>query len=279
MANAHRVENLVLSLQAFLRSVKVSKQGALNITDLYTEIALNRQDGLSLGFKFGRNSDVDVNSAPEDIWEGSGLYTGQPLDYIPQTVEITSDEEEDNPTGTGARTVMITGLKTPESTEYEHETLPVNGVATATSIGTWWRVNSLTVVTAGSTGSNIGTLTCVSSTDPTIVFAVATSTFNQSTVGAYTIAAKTEMLLKTLRMSIVRASGASGSATLSLRVRKPGGVFASYGIFEVGTNDASEYTPEGGLLLEAGSDIVFRVERVSDSNTVIEMFIEYLLIK
>ena len=68
-------------------------------------ISAGNVDGVSYIEKFGMNIDVDGNK--ETIWDGGGIYT-----YIEtaETVTVTSSSGQDNPTGTGARNVVIQGL-------------------------------------------------------------------------------------------------------------------------------------------------------------------------
>ena len=47
-----------------------------------------------LGSKFGRNSDIDGNTSPEDLWDGGGLYTGFNCTEA-ETLEFFSSDIED----------------------------------------------------------------------------------------------------------------------------------------------------------------------------------------
>lgn len=56
--------------------------------------------------KFGRNSDIDTASDPEDVWEGGGLYTGQPV-QASDAIEVVSNDANDSALGTGCRTAAF----------------------------------------------------------------------------------------------------------------------------------------------------------------------------
>jgi hypothetical protein len=229
-----------------------------------------------IGTKFGRNPDIDAG--PEDIWNNGGDYTGLPTSFTPETVDVFSSSTNDTSAGTGARTIRIVGLKTSTSTDYETEDITMNGTTAVTSVSSWWRVNRAYVLTAGSTGNNVGIITVRSTTTTANVFVFLPATFNQTTIAAYTVPDGKNILIKRIRVAITRASGAAGSATISLRVREPGGVFRAVRVFEVQTGSGVSYTALGGDLYPAGSDIKFRVEQVSDTNTIAEGAFEYLLI-
>ncbi len=206
-----------------------------------------------------------------------GVYTGQPLGD-PETVEVFSDNANDTAAGTGARTVRITGLKSTSSTSEESEDLTLNGTSAVTSVNTWYRIYRIRVLTAGSGGENAGILTARHTTTTANVFASMPVGFNQSVIAAFSVPSGCTLLIKRVRVSIARASGAAGSATVSLRVRPPGGVFNAIRVFEIQTGGQVEFSLVGGDVVESGSDIKFRVEDVSDNNTIVEAAFEYVII-
>ena len=235
--------------------------------------------GYSAGTKFGRNEDVGTATTPEDVWHGGGTYTGQPASYTPETVEVFSADAADTSAGTGARTVRIFGLKTTSSTEYESEDLTLNGVTAVTSASTWWRINRVYVLTAGSGGVNAGDITCRATTTTTNIFALMAAGYNQTKIAAYTVPAGNMIIIKRLRVSIVRLTGADGSATVTVRARESGGVYRSIRVFEVQTGAISIADSYAGTELPAGTDVKFTVERVSDNSTVAEANFEYILVE
>lgn len=238
------------------------------------DLALGRYPNLTVGTKFGRNGDVDTGTAPEDLWEGGGPYTGHPLGFTPETVNVRSASANDTAAGTGARTVKIIGLKTSTSTAYESEDITLNGTTNVTSVNSWWRINRAFVMTGD---DNDGVITIEPSVTAANVFAQMPAGFSQTQIGAFTVPAEMRMLVKRIRVAIVRASGAAGSATISFRVREPGGVYRAVRIFEVQTGGPVNYTEFAGTVFPAGSDVKFRVDQVSDNNTICEGAFEYIL--
>ena len=96
--------------------------------------------------KFGENLDVD--GSMETIWDGGGLYT-----YLTNaaTVTVTSTDNDDAASGTGARTVTVEGLDA--NYNQVSETLTVGGSAGSVE---FLRVFRAFVETSGSSGSNEG---------------------------------------------------------------------------------------------------------------------------
>lgn len=253
-----------------------NKAGALVVADYTTEIALGNVQNFQIDTKFGRNPDID--SGPEDMWNGGSNYTGQPENYTPETVDVFSSSANDTSAGTGARTIRFFGLESPTSEEYTHEDITLNGTTAVTSTKTWWRINRAFVLTAGSGGENVGTITIEPTTSSSNVFVQMLATFNQSTIGAYTVPANKIMIIKRVRVAITRANGSAGSATITLRARETGGVYRALRVFEMQTGATTEFTSLGGIVLPEGTDIKYRIETVSDTNTVAEGSFEYILV-
>jgi len=124
------------------------------------QIADGDIEGVSHIEKFGMN--VDVDNDKETIWDGGGIYT-----YIEtaETLTVTSDDPQDNPTGTGARSVEIQGLN--QAGEVVVETVNMG----ATTSGAFKRVFRVKAITVGTSGVNEGTIS-VTSDDTSTVLAI-----------------------------------------------------------------------------------------------------------
>lgn len=245
--------------------------------DWYQSVQEGRWPNYAMETKFGTNLDID--SGPEDIWLNGGIYTGQPDSFTPETVDVFSSSANDTSAGTGARTVRIFGLKTSTSEAYESEDITLNGAAQVTSSNTWWRINRMYVLTAGSGGENAGALTCRSTTTTANVFAVVSAGYNQTQIAAWTVPAMHTAWLKRVRISMGRANGAAGSALVTIRSRELGGVYRSIRVFTITDSMSADYTALGGSSMAAGSDIKVRCESVSDTNTEIEAALEFLIVE
>ena len=117
-------------------------------------------EGVSHIEKFGMNLDVDQDK--ETIWDGGGIYT-----YIEtaETLTVTSTSVQDNPAGTGARTVEIQGIN--QAGEVVTETVSMG----ATTTGAFKRVFRVKTLLAGTSGVNEGTIS-ITSDDTSTVLAI-----------------------------------------------------------------------------------------------------------
>lgn len=180
--------------------------------------------GVSSINKFGYNSDIDTTTVPEDIWGPGGVYTGFPTGS-PETVQVFSSDAADKGTptaGTGARTYRIIGLESSTSTEYTYEDLTLDGTTPVVSSKTWYRINRAYVLTAGSTGSNVGTITTRHSTTTSNIFSVLPATLGQTAIACWTVPYDNIMLLDRIQVDMSRANNAAGSAQVALQTRSVG---------------------------------------------------------
>ena len=111
--------------------------------------AISGQTGIN---KFGRNPDVDVGT--EDVWGTGGIWI-EPT--AATTVAFVSSSAADAAAGTGARTLTVNGLN--GSYADTTETLTLNGVTPVNTSNSYFIIHRVTVATAGSGGTNAGTIT------------------------------------------------------------------------------------------------------------------------
>lgn len=176
--------------------------------------------------KFGYNGDIDTTTDPEDVWGAGGVYTGFPTGN-PETVEVFSssaedDEDEATPPGTGAYSVRIFGLETALSKNYTSEDITLTGTVAATSTKTWYRINRMFILEAGSSGSNVGTITCRHTTTTSNVFFVLPATYGQSVVACWTVPHDNTFLLDRIAVAMSRPGSGVGSAQVALQTRESG---------------------------------------------------------
>lgn len=101
---------------------------------------------------FGQNNDIDIGT--EDIW-GTGGYWVTPT--AATTVNFVSSSTSDAAAGVGARTVKIEGLD--GSYNQVSETLTLNGTTIVASVLSYFIIHKITVLTAGTSQTNVGTIT------------------------------------------------------------------------------------------------------------------------
>lgn len=132
-----------------------------NEQDFFYEVAAGRVPGKVAKHIVGFNPDADT--APVDVWDGDALYVW------PTTARLhdfSSDDASDAAAGIGARTARIhyldaTGLEATED-------VTLNGTTPVTTAATMTAINFVEILTAGSTSSNVGTITFTAQTDSTI---------------------------------------------------------------------------------------------------------------
>jgi hypothetical protein len=166
--------------------------GRNSSTDFMLDVSSGQLGNISSVNKFGYSSDIDQTA--EEVWDGGTAYSG--LLATASTVSATSTSDEDGPGagGTGALTITVQGLD--EDYNAASETLTMNGTGdSGETTTTFLRVFRVNVATAGSTGSNVGTIT-VASTTPTTM-AIISATKGQTLMAIYTVpAGKTAYMTK-----------------------------------------------------------------------------------
>ena len=119
----------------------------------YLAVQQGKVPGYSMINKFGYNPSIGSGSF-ETIWETGDDY---PWQSSAVTVDVVSDDTNDDVAGTGARTLRIQGLD--GSYNFAEETVDMDGTTTVTTTQTFLRVFRMSVETAGTSGNNEGTIT------------------------------------------------------------------------------------------------------------------------
>lgn len=108
--------------------------------------------GIVQGITNGRIVAFDpsiATSVSEDIWDGSGDLTWPETS---DTLSIVSTDVNDNSAGTGARTVLITGLDS--NFDLQTETVSMNGTTPVVTSLEFVRVNQILVTSVGAYGDS-----------------------------------------------------------------------------------------------------------------------------
>ncbi len=131
--------------------------------DYLLEVAKGNIPGAFIAIVRGHNPDIDSASGFEDIWEAGGSLVKL---TSAETMEIVSTDTNDTSAGTGARTVLINGCDGTGATIEEIVTM--NGTTNVTTTASFTRVNIMTVLTAGSSDFNEGSITATATTAGTV---------------------------------------------------------------------------------------------------------------
>lgn len=239
--------------------------------DFKLEVAKGNISGHAIFEKFGKNPDIDTGSIPEDIWNGGGLYTGQPTGAA-ETMEIFSSSANDTAAGTGARTVRIFNLLDGTGAAVSDVDVTLNGTTPVSlGAGTYYRGGSrIKVLTTGSGGSNAGTITLRHTTTTSNIFAVMPVGLNQTSIAAYTVPLGKTLYIDRIEFQLGRANGSAGQAEMSFRNR-PHGADTGYNsaVAPSITNSSSYRLMDTQLTFPARTDIICRCDDVSDNNSII----------
>lgn len=247
------------------RNVATNTGGALLTSNFLEEVTLGVVPNFQSLVKFGITPLINIGSAPHDVWQGSGLYTGQPVPVVSDTVNIVSTNVNDTAAGTGARTIRIDGLDS--NFDEISEVITLNGTTPVISVNQYVRLFRAVVLTAGSSGENLGAITAAHTTVPANIFFSITPSYNQTQVAAYTIPNGKTGLIVSFDYSCVRSNGSQGSIELRLLQRPEGGVYNAIRVLEVQTSALSNTNLNIPIVVSERSDLLLRVTDISDNAT------------
>jgi len=179
----------------------VSRQGAYEPFEL--QVARGQIQAHSVVTIAGYNSDVDT------AWEmitpvGNLSYPAAALQMT-----VSSADADDTSAGTGARTVLITGLDA--NYAVISETVTMNGQTAVTTTNSFLRINAMLVTTAGTSLANEGIIYIgsgtVTSGVPATIYNVIAAGFNNATSSQYTIPAGYTGYLAVARIGLAQDAG------------------------------------------------------------------------
>ena len=170
--------------------------GGSTVDDIpfYLAVQQGKVPGYSMVNKFGYNSSIGSGSF-ETIWETGNNY---PWQSTAVTVDVVSDDVNDDVAGTGARTLRIQGLD--GSYNLAEETVDMDGTTTVTTTQTFLRVFRMSVETAGTSGNNVGNIS-VTYTGGSDVAATISPGNGQTLMCLYTIPASYTGYLLSMNIS------------------------------------------------------------------------------
>lgn len=177
-------------------------------------VALGLQSGVAAVNKFGRNADIDIGT--EDIWGVGGTWAAPATASV---VNFVSSDAADDSAGTGARTISVTGLDS--SYDEITETVIMDGTTPVATANGYWIIHRIIVLTAGSGGTNAGTITGTSAAAGTPVLISVAIGQGQSQFGIYQVPRNKTLLI----LDIGASSTTTGTVNISVFAKPFGGVF------------------------------------------------------
>lgn len=259
-----------------LSNAHFNEDSAIVTADFLLEVAKGNTPLHSMAEVQGYNPDIDTGTTPEDVSGAGGVYAGFPTAGTAETARIVSTSASDTSAGTGARTILLTGLD--ENWEEQTETLTLNGTTPVDGTLLWQRIRRIHVATAGSGGANVGTISVTHTTTTANAFASIAVGRNQSGGAVFTVPAnKTGFLTDFSLLLNVSGGSASAACLATIRVRDFGGVFRTRKIYNITASTSIDRHYSSPIRISAKSDIKVTIESVTDNNTQVAAEIGFTL--
>lgn len=196
----------------------ITRQGTFEPFGL--QVARNQIQGHSGIIIFGYNPDVDTSE--ESIWPDGGTI---PHPTAASVLKISSSDANDTSAGTGARTVLVSGLDGDYNTVTE--TVTLDGQTAVNTTNSFLYVNAFYVLTAGSGGQNAGVIYAgtgtVTSGVPATIYDLIAAGYNNRTTAHYCVPAGYTGYMVSGLITAGQASG-STSVTAYLKQHGPDGI-------------------------------------------------------
>ena len=236
----------------------------INVIPFNYQIATTHVPGYQAVNKFG-HLDLVNTADPPIVVTGvkTTSFTGFPSVF--ESCEIASSSADDSGAGIGARTVEIGGLDV--NFLRITETVTLNGTTQVPLVNVFSRVNRMRVMTAGSSGENLGVITIRYNPTTTTQFVRIPVGVNQTLSSVYTVPLDTTAFLLRYSFNMSRSGGNPGSSEISFRKRPPGGVFNAFRYETLTTGAPDNITFTTPERIEPGSDMMVLIEDVSDNGT------------
>lgn len=189
---------------------------AVGIGEFYLEIARGNVPGMSTVVLRGHNPSQTSASGFVEVSEfGDLTYLASA-----ETMNIVSDDADDTDGGTGARTGIIFGVD--DSGAAIQETFTLNGTTNVLTTLAFLRVNTIVILTAGSSTWNEGAITATASSAATVQQKVgATDSISKSS--HYTVPAGKTAHVMRLEFNCSKASGGTAPVVEFHAYARPGG--------------------------------------------------------
>lgn len=250
---------------------------AVRPTEFKYEVAEGLRQGYETWNKWGYNPDID-NAATETVWAYGGLFTEL---SSAETLDVVSSSANDDgdPAGTGAQSIIIYGIDANHLPQTEVVTL--NGVTTVTTTNTWLGVNRVALYLAGSSGGNDGNITLTASTAATVQAYIPTG--EGSTQQAFSfIPAKHVALMDWLYLNAVK-DGGGGQPVVTVKAWVTSLVSgARYEVFrtllDTQRGDHQELRPQQPFVIGEKSLLEFEASSTTNDSAVSIRF-SYVLVR
>jgi hypothetical protein len=220
----------------------------------------------------GTNPDVDTGSVPEDLRPAGGTYV---FPTAAVALEALSDSANDAAAGTGAHTIRVVGLNLALAVVTEDVTL--NGLTPVALVNTYYRVNLVQVLTAGSYETNFGTVTVRTVVGANGLHAIPPD-FGRGQTGVYTVPANTVAWLIDGLFTQLNLSGNAYCGHRLVIRSSPAAAWLSRAFITTGDGCPTvALQPRLMTPVTAGSDIKLRATIVGTNNTSVTSSVSLIL--
>ena len=227
--------------------------------DFAYDVAAGRVTGTSFVSIRGYNQSTSTTNEP--VWAQSG--TTYPTTTSAQTLTLSSSSAVDTSAGTGARTVLVTYVEW--STGNQVSTVyTLNGLTGVTITTNGKAINGIRVLTAGSGGSNAGTLYVgygtVTLGVPASILSTVVIGKNNAQQAIYTVPTGKVLELMTYRFS------ASALTYIQLRTRSSNTAIQVVE-FDIPLNGVASFESVAPSLFAAGTEVQFWMQTAAGAAT------------
>lgn len=217
--------------------------------------------GITRVTALGSNPDVDIGTLPEDLWTGGGAY---PWMTAATSLEVVSSSANDAAAGTGARTIVITGL----DVNYIQvtQTVTLNGLTPVAIPSQLFRVNSALISSAGSGKVNAGDVT-IRDVGAGATRAIVPAGYGITRQSIYTVPAGFTVQVISMLFGFNEVAGGNKFARFATFTQSPNGFYRLP--LEISVGDEPPYRHDGipGITLAEKTDFCIRCTAVSNDNS------------
>lgn len=229
---------------------ELEENTALPFFDVGLNIVSGRHPDIELVNKFGRNTDIDAALLPVYVWDGGGVYSGFPVGDVDE-FEVVSTSNADR------GELVIQYLENPQSEAYTVKAIKVNGTIPVATGVSGHRLHTARYNNETENGFNAGVITVRHKNHPGHVFCRVPAGRSQSAVAAITVPAGHTGYIR--RIFVYALWNQSAQIDGGLWIRDAGQSPRLRRPFSLSINNKFEETPEGGIVVLAGGDVMVRI--------------------
>ncbi len=247
------------------------KTGNIPQTTYNDNVALGNVVGASVRTVYGI-SVVGEGVNNEQVL-GDGMTGRYPFPTSAAQMTIVSTSADDNIAGTGARVMLVRGNLSDNTEQFESVLL--NGTTSVITTNSYFRINNIIIVSAGSDEKNQGIITLKNGTD---ILAQINIGNNLSRTAIYSTPKDTKVLLR--NASLLTGKGGNGVAILHVFLSSLGNIDLSVADIKSYQNQIALSSGQSPFLVPEGSDTeVTGYSEEGTGNSELGVLLELLIVE